>query len=543
MIPIPTPINEPIDSHAPNTAPRARLEETLRALSSSPIEIPTIIDGKAVRTGKLLSVAMPHRHRHVLAQAHEAGEAEVVAAIDGAMKVATDWARTSFETRAAIFLRAADLLSGPHRARVNAACMLGQSKTPHQSEIDAVCELADFWRFNVHFLRRLHDEQPLSPPGQWNRSDLRPLEGFVLAIAPFNFLSIAANLPTAPVLCGNVALWKPSTTSLFGCWYVLEILREAGLPDGVIQMLPGDGPMQGKVALASPYLAGIHFTGSTGTFRALWRGVAENLDRYRAFPRLVGETGGKDFIVAHPSAEPISLATAIVRGGFEYQGQKCSAASRVYVPRSLWPEVRDRAVSDTEQMKVGDVSDFSMFCGAVIDQRAHQRIAGYQALAKESAKVLVGGTSDDREGWFIAPTLVEVDDPEHRLMQEEIFGPVVTVYVYDDAKWDETLTLVDETSPYALTGAVISRDRAAVDHAMRVLRNSAGNFYVNDKPTGAVVGQQPFGGGRQSGTNDKAGAFYNLSRWLSPRSIKETFVPPTDFRYPYLGESKPGASK
>ncbi|MBN8610007.1 MAG: L-glutamate gamma-semialdehyde dehydrogenase [Deltaproteobacteria bacterium] len=539
MIPIPTPINEPVDSHAPGTAPRARLEATLRAMSSAPpLEIPAIIDGKAVRTGKLLPVSMPHQHRRVLAQAHEAGEAEVSAAIDGAMKVATEWARTPFETRAAIFLRAADLLSGPHRARVNAACMLGQSKTPHQSEIDAVCELADFWRFNVHFLRKLHDEQPLSPAGQWNRSDLRPLEGFVFAIAPFNFLSIAANLPTAPVLCGNVALWKPSTTSLFGCWYVLEILREAGLPDGVIQLVPGEGPVQGRVALSSPHLAGIHFTGSTGTFKALWRGVADNLDRYRSFPRLVGETGGKDFILAHASAEPISLATAIVRGGFEYQGQKCSAASRVYVPRSLWPEVRDRAVADTKQMKVGDVSDFSTFCGAVIDQRAYQRIAGYQKLAHDSAKVLVGGTSDDSEGWFIAPTLVEVDDPKHRLMQEEIFGPVVTVYVYDDARWDETLALVDQTSPYALTGAVISRDRHAVEQATRALRNSAGNFYVNDKPTGAVVGQQPFGGGRQSGTNDKAGAFYNLSRWLSPRSIKETFVPPTDFRYPYLGESK-----
>ncbi|MBX7191682.1 MAG: L-glutamate gamma-semialdehyde dehydrogenase [Sandaracinaceae bacterium] len=538
MIPIPTPINEPVDSHAPGTAARARLEVALRDLAASPIEVPVVIDGQAVHTGKTLRVTMPHRHRHLLAEAHEAGEAEMQAAIAGAMRVSHEWARTPFETRAAIFLRAAELLAGPHRARVNAACMLGQSKTPHQSEIDAVCELVDFFRWNVHFLRKLHDEQPVSPAGSWNRADLRPLEGFVLAICPFNFLSIAVNLPTAPVLCGNVVLWKPSTTSLFGCWHVLEVLREAGLPDGVIQLVPGDGPTQGKVALASPHLAGIHFTGSTGTFRALWRGVAERLDHYRAFPRLVGETGGKDFIVAHPSADPASLATAIVRGGFEYQGQKCSAASRVYVPRSLWPEVRDRAIADTKAMKMGDVADFSTFVGAVIDQRAYSRIVGYQGLAKDSAHVLVGGTADDREGWFVSPTLVQVDDPKHRLMQEEIFGPVVTTYVYDDARWPETLTLVDETSPYALTGAVFSRDRRAVEEAMRVLRHAAGNFYVNDKPTGAVVGQQPFGGGRASGTNDKAGAFYNLSRWLSPRSIKETFAPPTDFRYPYLGESK-----
>lgn len=535
MIPIPTPINEPIDSHAPGTPARARLEEALQALSSAPIEIPVLIDGKPVHTGKTLRVSMPHRHQHLLAQAHEAGEAEVSAAIDGAMKVATEWARTPFESRAAIFLRAAELLAGPYRARVNAACMLGQSKTPHQSEIDAVCELADFFRFNVHFLRKLHDEQPLSPAGQWNRSDLRPLEGFVLAIAPFNFLSIAVNLPAAPILCGNVALWKPSTTSLLGCWHVLELLREAGLPDGVLQLLPGEGPVQGQVALASPHLAGVHFTGSTATFRALWRGVASNLDRYRAFPRVVGETGGKDFILAHPSADAASLATAIVRGGFEYQGQKCSAASRVYVPRSLWPEVRDRAVAAAEAMKVGDVADFSTFLGAVIDQRAHQRITGYQALARETAQILAGGTADAREGWFVSPTLVEVSDPKHRLMQEEIFGPVVTTFVYDDARWRETLTLVDETSPYALTGAVFARDRAAVLEASTALRQAAGNFYVNDKPTGAVVGQQPFGGGRGSGTNDKAGAFYNLTRWLSPRSIKETFVPPTDFRYPYMG--------
>jgi 1-pyrroline-5-carboxylate dehydrogenase len=536
MIPVPSPVNEPVDTHAPGTPARARLEAALHTLSSAPIlEIPTWIDGRPVHTGRLLDVPVPHRHRQLLARAHEAGEVEVEAAIAGALRAAEDWARTPFELRAAIFLRAAELLAGPHRARVNAACMLGQSKTPHQSEIDAVCELVDFFRFNVAFLRALYDEQPLSPAGQWNRSDLRPLEGFVLAITPFNFLSIAANLPAAPALCGNVVLWKPSTTSLFGCWHVLDVLREAGLPDGVIQLVPGDGPLQGRVALASPHLAGIHFTGSTATFRALWRGVAENLDRYRAFPRLVGETGGKDFIVAHPSADPAALATAIVRGGFEYQGQKCSAASRIYVPRSLWPEVRDRAVADTASLRVGDVADFTTFCGAVIDARAHARIRGYQELATQSARVLVGGGGDATEGFFVEPTLVEVDDPKHRLMQEEIFGPVVTCFVYDDARWDETLALVDGTSPYALTGAVFARDRAAVAHATRALRQAAGNFYVNDKPTGAVVGQQPFGGGRASGTNDKAGSPHNLTRWLSPRSIKETFVSPIGYRYPYMG--------
>lgn len=535
MIPIPTPVNEPVDTHAPGTPARARLEEALRTLAASPIEVPAWIDGREVRTGRTTKVVMPHRHRHVLAEAHETGAAEVEAAIAGAMKVAPAWAAMPFEARAAIFLRAAELLAGPHRARINAACMLGQSKTPHQSEIDAVCELADFFRFNVHFLRQLHEEQPLSPAGQWNRLELRPLEGFVLAVCPFNFLSIAANLPTAPALAGNVVLWKPSTTSLFGCWHVLDVLREAGLPDGVIQLIPGDGPVQGQVALASEHLAGIHFTGSTGTFRALWKGVAQNLERYRTFPRLVGETGGKDFILAHPSADPIALATGIVRGGFEYQGQKCSAASRIYVPRSLWPEVRDRAVADTQAMKVGDVADFSTFVGAVIDARAYQRITQYQALARESARVLVGGGASDAEGFFVEPTLVEVEDPRHRLMQEEIFGPVVSVFVYDDARWSETLDLVDTTSPYALTGAIFSRDRAAIAEASTRLRNAAGNFYVNDKPTGAVVGQQPFGGARASGTNDKAGAPFNIARWLSPRSIKETFVSPTAWRYPYQG--------
>ena len=535
-IPIPPPINEPVLSYAPGTRERAALTESLAAMSRERADIPVVVGGKEIRKGKTIDVTMPHRHAHLVATAHEAGEGEVRAAIDSAMRVAPMWAAMSFEDRAGIFLRAADLLAGPYRQRINAACMLGQSKTSHQSEIDAVCELADFWRFNVEFLRKLEGEQPISSSGTWNRSELRPLEGFVFAITPFNFLSIAANLPTAPILCGNVALWKPSSTSLLGCWHVFQLLREAGLPDGVLQFLPGEGAMQAAPALASEHLAGIHFTGSTGTFRKLWKSVADNLDHYRTFPRLVGETGGKDFIVAHASADRAALATAIVRGGFEYQGQKCSAASRVYVPRSIWSEVRDRVVADVKTIRVGDVSDFETFMGAVIDRRAHERITGYQSLAKQSARVLCGGGAASEVGWFVEPTFVEVDDPKHRLMQEEIFGPLVTAWVYDDAKWPDVLATIDATSPYALTGAVFANDRSAVAEANRALRQSAGNFYVNDKPTGAVVGQQPFGGARASGTNDKAGSPWNLMRWISPRSIKETFVPARDYRYPFMGK-------
>lgn len=535
-IPIPTPINEPVLSYAPGTRERAALIEALATASNERVEIPVVAGGREIRTGKTVDVTMPHRHAHIVATAHEAGEAEAHAAVVGAMRAAPAWAAMSFEDRAGIFLRAADLLAGPYRQQVNAACMLGQSKTSHQSEIDAVCELVDFFRFNVSFLRRLHDEQPISPPGSWNRSELRPLEGFVLAITPFNFLSIAANLPATPILCGNVALWKPSTTSLLGCWRVLQILREAGLPEGVLSFLPGEGAAQAAAALASEHLAGIHFTGSTGTFRKLWKTVGENLDRYRTFPRLVGETGGKDFILAHPSADPAALATAIVRGGFEYQGQKCSAASRVYVARSIWNQVRDRVVADAKSIRVGDVADFETYMGAVIDRRAHERIRGYQAIALDTAKILAGGKGPSDIGWFIEPTFVEVSDPKHRLMQEEIFGPLVTAWVYDDDKWDDVLGIVDSTSPYALTGAVFANDRTAVAHATRALRQSAGNFYVNDKPTGAVVGQQPFGGARSSGTNDKAGSAMHLMRWLSPRSIKETFAPPHDYRYPFLAK-------
>jgi 1-pyrroline-5-carboxylate dehydrogenase len=533
--PVPPPTNEPVLGYATGSQERALLTSALAEVAGECPEIPVLAGSARLSTGRLLAVTSPHRHRHVLARAHEAGPRETQAAIDAAMAAWPAWQALRFEDRAAIFLRAADLLAGRHRARVNAACMLGQSKTSHQSEIDAVCELVDFFRFNVAFLRRMMDEQPISPAGTWNRSELRPLEGFVYAVAPFNFLSIAVNLPTAPILCGNVAVWKPATSSLRGCWEVLGILREAGLPDGVLNLVPGHGVEQTPVVLDSPHLAGIHFTGGTPTFRGLWRGVAERLDKYRAFPRLVGETGGKDFILAHPSADVDALATAILRGGFEYQGQKCSAASRVYVPRSLWARVRELLADETPKMKVGDPADFSTFVGAVIDQRAYERITTYQQIAKKSASILVGGGARSDEGWFVDPTVAIVDDPRHQLMCEEIFGPIVTLFVYEDARWEETLGLVDTTSPYALTGAVFSTDRAALAQAEVTLRHAAGNYYVNDKPTGAVVGQQPFGGGRASGTNDKAGAFYNLSRWLSPRSIKETLTPPRDWRYPFLG--------
>lgn len=535
MAQVPTPFNEPVLDHAPGSRERETLTAELARVAGERIEIPVLVGGEEVRTGDTVEVVMPHRHRSVLAVAHQAGREHVEKAIEAAMRVAPEWAATPFEDRAAIFLRAAELLATKWRAHVNAACMLGQSKTVHQSEIDAVCELADFWRFNVAFLEGIHAEQPLSPRGQWNRLDYRPLEGFVFAVTPFNFLSIGANLPTAPIVAGNVALWKPSTTQLRGCWALVELLREAGLPDGVLSMLPGAGPEQGAAALDSPHLAGIHFTGSTATFRALWKGVAERLDRYRTFPRVVGETGGKDFILAHASADVAALATAITRGGFEYQGQKCSAVSRVYLPRSLWPAVRELVVEDMRSITYGDITDFRHFGGAVIDERAFDKITGYIAHARETATIVHGGQSDKSEGWFVQPTLVSVDDPGHRLMQEEIFGPVVTVYVYDDTRpWSDVVAMVDR-SPFALTGAVFANDRRAAREALDGLRQSAGNFYVNDKPTGAVVGQQPFGGGRQSGTNDKAGSKYNLLRWISPRTIKETFVPPTDHRYPYMG--------
>ena len=531
----PTPLNEPAKSYAPGTSERAEVERALEHAAGEVVDIPAVIGGELVRSGKTSDIVMPHAHRHLLARVHHASGALVTKAIERGLAAQPAWAALPFAERAAVFLRAAELLAGPWRQRMNAACMLGQSKTVHQSEIDAVCELVDFFRFNVEYARRIHEEQPISSPGTWNRAEYRPLEGFVLAVTPFNFASIGVNLAFAPALLGNVVLWKPATTAALAAWRAMELLREAGLPDGVISLIPGDGPEQGEAALASKHLAGIHFTGSTKTFRSLWKSVAANLEHYRTFPRLVGETGGKDFMIVHPSADLTSAVTAVVRGGYEYQGQKCSALSRLYVPKSMWPKLRDWVVAGLDTMKVGDVREFSTFMGAVIDRPAYDRIRAYTELGKATARVHHGATCDDREGYFIQPTFVEVDDPKHRLMQEEIFGPFVTAYVYDDAKWSETLKLVDETSPYALTGAVFARERGAIDEAHRVLRNAAGNFYVNDKPTGAVVGQQPFGGGRGSGTNDKAGAMWNLMRWTSPRSIKETFVPAVDYRYPYMG--------
>jgi 1-pyrroline-5-carboxylate dehydrogenase len=531
---VPPPVNEPVRAYAPGSPERASIQRELERQAAEVVEIPCVVGGRDVYTGETVDVTMPCDHRHVIARLHLAGPEEVGAAVAAAEEARAEWAALPWDARAAVFLRAAELLAGPWRDRVNAATMLGQAKTVHQAEIDSACELIDFWRFNAHYYEEIVGEQPVAhSPGTWNRLDHRPLDGFVFAVTPFNFTSIAGNLPTAPALCGNTAIWKPATTSAASCWQLFQLLRAAGLPDGVINFVNGHGKEVGDLVLARPELGGIHFTGSTPTFQSMWKTVGENIARYRQYPRIVGETGGKDFIVAHASADPQALAVAIARGGFEYQGQKCSAASRVYVPDSLWPEVKRRTVEIVQAMKQGDVRDFSNFVAAVIDERAFRKHEAYLALAREQ-DVCVGGRADGSTGWFVQPTLVRVDDPHHRLMEEEIFGPVVTAFVYPEAKWDEALRLVDTTSPYALTGAVFARDRRVIEHAAQALRGAAGNFYINDKPTGAVVGQQPFGGGRASGTNDKAGAPQNLLRWISPRAIKETFSPPVDWRYPFL---------
>ena len=532
----PLPRNEPVRAYAPGSADRAALERARAEVEAQRLDVGARSGGEDRRSGDTRDVVMPCDHAHVLASVHVAGAADVVDAIEAARAAAPAWSAMPYAERAAIFLKAAELLAGPWRMRINAACMLGQAKTCHQAEIDAACELIDFLRFNVTFAEQMLAVQPESGPGLWNRSDYRPLEGFVFAVTPFNFLAIALNLPLAPARLGNVVVGKPATQTMVGVHHMLALLREAGLPDGVINVVPGDGPVQGQAALASRHLAGVHFTGSTATFRALYQGVAAGLDRYRAIPRIVGETGGKDFIVAHPSADVAQLATAIVRGAFEYQGQKCSAASRLYLPASLWTALKERVLADMADLTQGDVRDFSNFLAAVIDRKAYDKHVGYLALAKDTAHVLGGGGADDAKGFFVEPTFVQVDDPKHRMMQEEIFGPIVTAYVYDDAGdgWPRILDTVDETSPYALTGAVFARERTALVEAQTRLRHAAGNFYLNDKPTGAVVGQQPFGGGRASGTNDKAGSLWNLTRWVSPRSIKENLSPPTDWRYPFL---------
>ncbi len=535
---VPEPRNEPPLDYGPGSPEKKALKARLAELSAQEIEIPLLIGGKEIRTGRLGEVRMPHRHRHLLARFHQAGPEEVQAAVKAAREARRAWAASSFADRAAVFLRAADLLAGPWRTTLNGATMLGQSKTVFQAEIDSACEIVDFWRFNVRFAEEILSQQPISPPGQWNRLEQRPLEGFVFAVTPFNFTSIAANLPTAPAILGNTVVWKPASTAVYSGYWLARLLEAAGLPAGVVNFVPGPGRAVGDPALASPELAGLHFTGSTATFQSMWRTIAENLPRYRGYPRIVGETGGKDFVFAHVSADADALAVALVRGAFEYQGQKCSAASRAYVPESLWPAVKERLLAMVAQIRMGDVDDFTSFMGAVIDQPAFESIRRYVEMARAApeAKILAGGGCDAATGWFVEPTVVLTADPALPLMKEEIFGPVLTVFVYPDAKLDEAVRLCDETSPYALTGAVFARDREAIARLGRALENAAGNFYVNDKPTGAVVGQQPFGGARMSGTNDKAGSLANLMRWVSPRAIKETFVPPTRFEYPHMGE-------
>jgi 1-pyrroline-5-carboxylate dehydrogenase len=536
---IPHPHNEPVLTYAPGTPERAALKGALGTVGSERPDIPVVVGEQEIRTGDTYNVTSPHCHSRVLATLHQADQAAIDAAVTSAVEAQRDWAHWRFEDRAAVFLRAAELLAGRYRQRLNAATMLGQSKTAFQAEIDSACELIDFLRFNVYFAERIYQEQPASAAGAWNRMDHRPLEGFVYAVTPFNFTAIGGNLPTAPALMGNTVVWKPSHTAALSNWHFYELLREAGLPPGVINFVPGEPVAVSRALLAHPEFAGIHFTGSTAVFQSLWKTIGDNLQRYRSYPRIVGETGGKDFIVAHPSADVDALATAMVRGAYEYQGQKCSAASRAYVPDSLWPAVRARVVAMIEEVRVGDVADFRNFMGAVIDRKAFTRIRDHLEVAKKAAgvKVLAGGGADDSVGYFVQPTLLQVDDPGYRTMCEEIFGPVLTTYVYPAARWSDTLELVDRTGPYALTGAVFARDRAALTEADRALRQAAGNYYVNDKPTGAVVGQQPFGGARASGTNDKAGSVLNLLRWVSPRSIKETLAPATDYRYPFMAEA------
>jgi 1-pyrroline-5-carboxylate dehydrogenase len=530
----PAPVNEPVKTYAPGSAERAELKATLAAMAGDDREIPLVIGGKDVRTGRTQQAVMPFRHRHVLAECHMAEARHVRQAIAAARRAGRDWAAWPWEDRAAVFLRAAEILATRSRATLNAATMLGQGKTVAQAEIDAACELVDFWRFNVAWAAEIYADQPRNSPGVWNQSEYRPLEGFVYAVTPFNFTSIAGNLPTAPVIMGGTAVWKPASSAILSAHHIMRVLAEAGLPPGVINFVPGDAAAVTAVALASPELGGIHFTGSTAVFQQLWQGVGRHIAGYRAYPRLVGETGGKDFVVVHPSADPDEVAVAIARGGFEYQGQKCSAVSRVYVAQSIWPAVRERVIALMRSMTMGDVRDFRNFLSAVIDRRAFEKISGYLLLAKRTATILQGGRADDRTGYFIDPTLVQTTNPGHRLMVEEIFGPVVTAHVFADRRWTETLRLVDRTSPYALTGAVFAQDRRAIRQAASLLRNAAGNFYVNDKPTGAVVGQQPFGGARASGTDDKAGSKLNLLRWVNARTIKETFVPPRTYDHPHM---------
>lgn len=535
---VPVPVNEPVFSYHPGDPARSELQRRIAEMASDDVEIPVIVGGKEIRTGDLREIRSPHNHDQLLGTWHAARPEDVQAGIDASIAAQKDWAARPWEDRAAIFLKAAELLSTTWRSTLNAATILGQSKNAYQAEIDAACELIDFFRFNASFAEQIFDQQPISEKGVWNRTEYRALEGFVYAVSPFNFTAIGGNLCGAPAMMGCSVLWKPSDHAVYSGYYTYRLLEEAGLPPGVINFVPGDPVQITDQALSSSEFAGLHFTGSTAVFKSLWGTVGQRMDTYRSYPRLVGETGGKDFIVAHPSADPDALRTAIIRGSFEYQGQKCSAASRAYIPESVWAKMGADTADQTDSLTMGDPKDFSNFINAVIHRGAYDRIAGYLERAKSSSEVeiLAGGTCDDSDGFYVRPTLLKSSDPAYESMCEEIFGPVMTVYVYPDNKWSDTLDLVDQTSPYGLTGAVFSQDRGAVREALNRLRYSAGNFYINDKPTGAVVGQQPFGGSRASGTNDKAGSMLNLLRWLSPRSIKETQSPPTDYRYPFLEE-------
>ena len=535
---VPETVNEPLLSYLPGSSERAELKAKLAELKTKKLEIPLIIGGKEVKTDNLGQSVMPHNHQHVLADYHKASAPEVNQAIDAALDAREAWAEMDWADRASIFLKAADLLAGPWRATINAATMLDMSKNAWQAEIDAAAELADFYRFNVKYLTEIYQEQPYSPRGVWNRVEYRPLEGFVFAVTPFNFLSIAGNLPTAPAMAGNVALWKPASSAVFAAYHLAQMYKDAGLPDGVVNFIPGSGAAVGDPALASPHLAGIHFTGSTEVFQGMWKTIGENITKYKTYPRIVGETGGKNFVFAHNSANIDELVTGILRASYEFSGQKCSASSRSYIPDSLWSDFKAKLVQELAQIKVGDPEDFTTFMNAVIDASAFKTITGYIDYAKESsdAEIIFGGSYDDSTGYFIDPTVVKTTNPNHKLMVEEIFGPVMTMYVYPDSEYVETLKLCDQTSPYALTGAIFAKDKKAMILASKILQNASGNVYYNDKPTGAVVGQQPFGGARASGTNDKAGSKVNLLRWISQRTIKENFVPPKEFKYPYMSE-------
>ncbi len=537
IVNVPLPRNEPAFSYEPGSAERAELKSRLVQMKGEEVEIPLIIGGREVRTGSVGECRVPHDHRQLLGTFHQGGANEVGAAIDAALAARGAWAEMAWYDRAAIFLKAADMLADGWRSVVNGATMLGQSKTPYQAEIDSACELIDFWRFNAYFMQEMFSQQPKSAPGIWDRVEHRALEGFVFAATPFNFTSIAGNLPTAPAMLGNVVVWKPASSAVYSAYFIMRLLEQAGLPPGVINMVPGPGAAIGDPVLSHPSLAGVHFTGSTAVFQGMWRTIGENIAHYRSYPRIVGETGGKDFVFAHASADVEPLVTALVRGAFEYQGQKCSAASRAYVPGSLWERVRVRLLEEVSQIKMGDVADFSCFMGAVIDRPAFEKIRGYIEFARASGEmeILCGGGCDDSVGYFVEPTVVLSSNPRSKLMAEEIFGPVLTVHVYPDEKLAEALELCDTTSPYALTGSIFAKDRQVIARLSRRLRDAAGNFYINDKPTGAVVGQQPFGGGRASGTNDKAGSILNLQRWVSQRTIKENFCPPVRFQYPHMG--------